>query len=112
MKTRIRRFRQLVATLTRHQTGRHHYPPELRQEAVAIARTTPQPVSRTARELGIPEFTLHSWLRAAPAGLRPVALAPPPVPISASSLVLVTAAGFRVEGLDVSSAAALLKALS
>lgn len=112
MKTRIRRFRQLVATLTRNQTGRHHYPPELRQEAVAIAHALPQPVARTARDLGVPQFTLHAWLRSAPAVLRPVAVTPTPMPMSGPPLVLVTASGVRVEGLDVSSAAALLKALS
>lgn len=112
MKTRVRRFCQLVATPTRHQTGRHRYPPELRQEAVAIARALPQPISRTARELDIPEFTLHTWLRSAPAALRPVAVATPHVPIPASPLVLITPSGIRLEGLDVSTAAALLKALS
>lgn len=112
MKTRIHRFRQIVATLTRHQTGRHRYPPELRQEAVAIARSLPQPVALTARELGIPQFTLHAWLRSAPAVLRPVAVATPSVPMPEPTLVLVTASGVRVEGLDVPSAAALLKALA
>jgi len=112
MKTRIRRFRKLVGSKTRRQTGRHRYSPELRQEAVAIARALPQPVSRTARELGIPEFTLHAWLRSAPAALRPVAVVPTSSPMPAPNLVLITSAGFRVEGLDVPSAAALLKALS
>ena len=112
MKTRVRRFCQLVATQTRHQTGRHRYPPELRQEAVAIARALPQPVSLTARELGIPEFTLHTWLRSAPAALRPVAITAPTAPLAAADLVLITPSGIRLEGLDVSAAAALLKALS
>ena len=112
MKTRIRRFRQFVASQTRHQTGRHRYPPELRQEAVAIARALLQPVSRTARELGIPQFTLHAWLRSAPAVLRPVAVESTSVLMPEPTLVLVTATGVRVEGLDVPSAAALLKALA
>ena len=108
MQTRIRRFRKVVGS----KTGRHRYSPELREEAVAIARALPQPVSRTAQELGIPVVTLYSWLRSVPAALRPVAVVPDPVPVPAANLVVITAAGFRVEGLDVPSAAALLKALT
>jgi transposase-like protein len=108
MQTRIRRFRKAVG----FKTGRHRYSPELREEAVAIARALPQPVSRTARELGVPVVTLYAWLRSVPAAMRPVSVVPAPVPVPAANLVVITAAGFRVEGLDVSSAAALLKALS
>ena len=78
------------------------------------------PVSRIAGDLGLRPRTLILWLRASPAPkLRPVRVAREPRPMpeskSASSdsrLVVVTAAGVRVEGLDVDGVVRLLRSLA
>lgn len=38
------------------------YTDEFRADAVKLARSTDQPVSQTARDLGIAEPTLHMWV--------------------------------------------------
>lgn len=35
---------------------------EFRKEAVRLALTSPQPIAKTARDLGIKESTLYSWV--------------------------------------------------
>jgi transposase-like protein len=44
---------------------RRPYPPEFRSEAVCLARSSGQPVSRTAKDLGICHETLRQWVRQA-----------------------------------------------
>ncbi len=90
------------------------------------------PVKVTAKRHGITEGTFYRWVREAgrdytraarrePEQTRALAVAPPQLPAfravalvapePASGLVLVAPGGYRLEGLDVASAAALLKAL-
>lgn len=38
---------------------------EFRKEAVRLALTSPQPIAKTARDLGIKESTLYSWVSSA-----------------------------------------------
>lgn len=38
------------------------YSSEFKQEAVKLAISSPTPVSTTAKELGIPAATLHTWI--------------------------------------------------
>lgn len=38
---------------------------EFRSEAVRLALTSPQPIAKTARDLGIKESTLYSWVSSA-----------------------------------------------
>lgn len=77
-------------------------------------------ISAVARDLGVSEMTLASWCGATPpkptttrAGnaLRRVVIRDEP-PSAPSSIVIVTASGHRVHGLDVAMAAELLRALA
>lgn len=38
---------------------------EFKQEAIRLATTSPQPIAKTARDLGIKESSLYSWVSAA-----------------------------------------------
>lgn len=41
------------------------YPPEFRQRAVDLARSTDRPIAQVARELGVNHETLRTWVRQA-----------------------------------------------
>ena len=41
------------------------YPPEFRNDVVAVARKHEAPISQIAKDFGISEATLHSWLKKA-----------------------------------------------
>ena len=49
------------------------YPPEFRNDVVAVARKHEAPISQIAKDFGISEATLHSWLNKADIedGIRP-----------------------------------------
>ncbi len=93
------------------------YPAAFRTAAVALARTQLRrghAVDRVAEAVGVSSPTLTRWLRRPPApALRPVAVigAPPPETTPGSSVVLITPAGVRVEGLDGAGLVAVLHAL-
>ena len=38
---------------------------EFKQEAIRLATTSPQPIAKTARDLGIKESTLYNWVYSA-----------------------------------------------
>lgn len=38
---------------------------EFKQEAIRLATTSPQPIAKTARDLGIKEATLYNWVSVA-----------------------------------------------
>ena len=38
---------------------------EFKQEAIRLATTSPQPIAKTARDLGIKEATLYNWVSTA-----------------------------------------------
>ena len=109
MDERIRRLRTEA-----HHLARGRVPRAVRYPAAFLAAA----VARVARELGLPTQSLGRWLRRPPAApgapLRPVAVTPereaaPPPP---AGLVLLTAQGHRVEGLDRAGLIAVLRALA
>lgn len=78
-------------------------------------------VEEAARAEGVSPWSYYDWARRIPATkgageqapltMRPVALVPE-MPAGAGGLTLVAPGGYRVEGLDVARAAALLRALT
>jgi hypothetical protein len=119
MEMSVRHFRSEIGQLARGKAPRAiRYPIALREAAVALGRTRlRQGHSRAAiaRELGVSEPTLTGWLRSrVPPIVRPVTVAPErdPERPAPSHLVLTTARGVRVEGLDRRTLLAVLRALA
>ena len=119
MEIAVRRFRTKVRQLAHGRAPQGvRYPVAVRQTAVVLGRKQLRQghsVSRIARELGISEPTLAGWLRTrVPSVLRPVAVAPEAEPKGddLGGLVLTTAHGVRVEGLDADTLIAVLRALA
>jgi hypothetical protein len=114
-----RRARAAVAALgPRGRTSR--IPDAVRGRVLAYARrrrAAGQSWTRIARTVGLSVGSLKNWSRlpAAARTLVPVAVtAPSGVPTPAvppAALVVVAPGGYRVEGLDVATASALLRAL-
>jgi hypothetical protein len=95
--------------------GAAPYSAEERAFAVAYARTglsQGRSVTASAKALGVSDPSLREWMAqsAATAGtaLRSVVVKPPPGTPPAG-LTLISPSGYRVRGLDVMSAAALLR---
>lgn len=119
MDGRARRFRERARQENRGKKGTGiRYSAELRAAAVAYAREESArgvPRATVARALGVPDHTVATWLRSTPrAGFRRVEMSKaggraPEVP--ARVVVFTTRQGDRIEGLDVSGLAALLRAL-
>jgi transposase-like protein len=114
----VQQFRLQVRQLAHGRAARGiRYPVALREAAVALGRTRlgrGRSLARIAKELGVSEPTLTGWLRPRGAGLlHPVTVAPAPPPPRAmgAPLVLTTAQGVRVEGLDRDTLVAVLQAL-
>jgi transposase-like protein len=112
------RFRQAAG---RENAGRpairRRYSPELQQQAVAYYHARRQhgdSVGRVAAALGVAAFSLQRWLRRAATrrAFHPVTVVSTASPASRPSLVVsLTTEGPRVEGLDVETAAHLLRLL-
>ena len=117
---------ELVALIPSKRDKRWRCPVELRSRVVAYARSCREkgePVADIAIRLGLVESTLARWLRRekqspnaalTSAGFRSVSIVPTgsgSFPESSPHLTLVTPQGFRVEGLDLASAAHLLRSL-
>jgi hypothetical protein len=89
-------------------------PTALRARIVAFAtraRRSGWSAATTAQTVGVSLGSLRNWHRSTPpATLLPVVIATERA--SAASLTVVTPSGHRVEGLDVATAAALLRALA
>lgn len=109
-------LRRLLAA-HRPRRSRDGYPAHVRTAVVTAAselRKAGWTPTRLARELGLAATTLGLWLRE-PAALtfRPVTVVPTVPPLAPTrTLTLVTPGGWRVEGLDVDSAALLLARLA
>jgi hypothetical protein len=118
MATGVERFRSAVERSLGGRPGRGtRYREDLRQEAIALARTgmlEGKSLGRLAEELGIGPVTLTRWLEKGGAGepLRPVEVQrEEEKPGQASSLVVVTPSGWRIEGLRLADIPELLRAL-
>ena len=118
MPTRVEQFRSAVARSLGGRPGRGaRYREDLRQEAIALARTglsEGKSLGRVAEELGIGPATLTRWFERGGAGepLRPVEVQREEAePGQASSLVVVTPSGWRIEGLRLAEIAELLRVL-
>jgi hypothetical protein len=118
MSTRVERFRSAVARSLSGRPGRGtRYREDLRQEAIALARTgllEGKSLGKLAVELGIGPVTLTRWLGRGGAGepLRPVEVQrEEEEPGQACSLVVVTPSGWRIEGLRLADLTELLRAL-
>jgi len=101
--------------ITRSRSGldRWRCPDGLRRKIVEYAeqgRGEGIPVARLAERVGLSTSGLRRWLSQGRGVLRPVRVqeSAPAVP----SLVLITPGGYRLEGLDASSAADLLRRLA
>jgi len=119
MEMTAERFRaEAVRRRGAQRRGAPPYSSEQRAFATGYARAglaQGRSMVASATDLGISEPTLRAWMVAAApspgAGLRRVVVAPAAEPSSSSRLTLITPAGYRVRGLDVASAAALLRVL-
>lgn len=120
MNERVRRFRQVARAENRGRTGRAiRYSERLREDAVTFARherSRGRSLSAIARDLGVAPNNVARWVRSARtprfekvvvtrAGVEAGAAAVSPV-------MLTTASGHRVEGLDLAGLVAVLRALS
>jgi hypothetical protein len=107
MDQELRRLRAEVQRLAQGKArSQVRYPAAFRRAALALVRTRRGrggSVARLAQDLGISLPTLTKWLRAKTLPvLRPVSVAPTPVPErhGGGGTVLITPNGVRVEGLD------------
>ena len=115
MDARVRRVRDESHSRTK---GRH-YSSTGRRDAVSVARERLGQggfLADVARELTVPTGSLRRWLAREPAPFRAVDIVADPDARAApmmdhARLVIQTARGHRLEGLDVASAVAVLRAL-
>lgn len=110
-------FRRAVAARNRGVGGggRRYFGTELRARAVALARAarrSDRSWEEIAAELGVTATLLQKWCRGAvsPAFVR-VEIEESASGVASGGLRLVSPAGYVVEGLDVASAAELLRRL-
>ena len=109
---------ELKRKIGRLDRGRgRRYPTELRDRIaryVAVRREFGLSWDSLSAELGIPSETMRRWLHSSEAADAP-ALVPVEVVDSAAeprTVAVVSPSGWRLEGLDVAEAVAVLKALS
>jgi hypothetical protein len=127
-KMTVEQFRaEVVRRRGARRRGAPPYTAEQKRFAITYARAGQREgrsITSSSKALGLGEPTLRDWMAseaslavqasAAPSALRSVVVKPEPSRAESAStmgLTLITPAGYRVRGLDVSSAAALLKVL-
>lgn len=120
MDDAVIRFRRAADRENRRRPVRRRYSSELQQRAVAYwqQRRGEEGVRTIAAALGVSVTSLQRWMRRSPRPLRrprfrPIAIIQPaPSPETGSRVAIqITAAGPRVEGLTVETAARLLTLL-
>jgi hypothetical protein len=131
-KTAVEQFRaEVVRRRGARRRGAPPYTAEQKRFAITYARAGQREgrsITTSAKTLGLGEPTLRDWMAseapsatppstvpAPSSALRSVVLKPEPVraqaPAAVMGLTVITPAGYRVRGLDIASAAALLKVL-
>ena len=109
------RFRQAGDRENRRRPLRRRYSSELQRQAIAYwqQRRGEEGVRTIAASLGVSITTLQRWTRESVrrAGFRPIASIESPVTTEPGVVVQITAAGPRIEGLTVETAARLLTLL-
>jgi transposase-like protein len=112
------RFRKAAARENRDRgTVRRRYSPALQQRAVEYCRARREQgdgVREVAAALGVAPWSLHRWMRiwATHGRFHEVQTMASPSPMAgAVPVIIVSAEGLRVEGLDVGTAAQLLRLL-
>jgi len=119
MEMTVESFRaEVVRRRGQRRRGAPRYTEELRAFAVAFGRaglSQGRSVTASAAALGISDPTLREWMgRAAAApstALRSVVVKSKSTTPMSAALTLVSPSGYRLRGLDVASAAALLRVL-
>lgn len=117
MESRIEEVRRLLDEFKQGRTNlRMGYPDELRQLAITYVKdrlAAGGTFNGAADALGISTTALREWMRES-GEWRPVKVAsfPSRAASSRSEIVLVTATGLRIEGLDLKSVIAVAQALS
>lgn len=112
-------FRKAAVAENRDRTGlRRRYSAAARHHAIAYwqqQRRRGVGVRRVAAALGVAQWSLHRWIRAATAErpFRPVTVVPaePETGAVATVTLRITPEGPRIDGLDVESAARLIRLL-
>jgi len=120
MNERARRFRQGARAENRGRTGRAvRYSERLREDAVTFARqerSRGRSLSAIARDLGVAANNVARWVRSArSARFERVAVTRDVVEergATVSAVILTTASGHRVEGLNLEGLVAVIRALS
>ena len=111
MTTTDRELREKIAE-SRGGQSRWRCPQPLRNQIVEHARERKSQgvaLSRTATELGVSESALLKWVQVAEGRFRQVRVADGVA--SMAKLALVTPSGYRLEGLDTSTAVEVLRGL-
>jgi len=117
MDDTLNRFRQAADRENRRRPLRRRYSSALQQQGVAYwqQRRGEEGVRTIAASLGVSVTTLQRWTRGAASRprFRPIAIVPPGPSVETGTTVAIqmTAAGPRVEGLTVETAARLLTLL-
>ena len=114
IETEVRALRDAVRDLER-PSWTTPIPPALRARIVACAGRAAAAGwsgATVARTIGVSLASLYNWQRTPPpVALVPVQLTEPPAERAPTALSVVAPSGYRVDGLDVPTAAALLRAL-
>ena len=62
-----------MSTSKSKQSSAKSYTPEFRIQAIKLAQSQEKSISQTAKDLGVPLSTLHTWVQRAENGVWPIA---------------------------------------
>ena len=108
MEKKLEEFRK-ASERARAAGGRARYSQEMRSFAIGFAKERigrGGTISSSAKELQVAEATLNRWLKNS-GSFKEVHIQPP----MGNAVTIVTPSGYRLEGLDIESAASILRAI-